>query len=163
MDSHPGLLQKAYGIFERAADLLQSPFLLVIRLYWGWQLAQSGWGKLTHIANVVEYFVSLNLPMPAVFARAVASLELLGGILLFLGLFSRPISLVLTGNMLGAYITADSEAWHSFLTDEPGKFFAADPFPYLLVSLLVLVFGAGKLSLDEVIATVLKKRAAART
>jgi len=25
---------------------LQSPFLLLVRLYFGWQLAQSGWGKL---------------------------------------------------------------------------------------------------------------------
>jgi putative oxidoreductase len=151
-------VKKAYRLFERAAELLQSPFLLAIRAYWGWQLAQSGWGKLNHIANVVNYFTTLNLPNPAVFARAVSLLELVGGALLLLGLASRPIALVLTGNMLGAYITADSEAWHSFFTEDSGKFFAADPFPYLLVSLLVLVFGPGFLSLDTLIARMWKKR-----
>jgi len=158
MNSVTSLLKKANGLFDRAMDLLQSPFLLAIRWYWGWQLAQSGWGKLHNIARVVEFFTSLNLPNPAVFARAVSLLELVGGSLLLLGLFSRPIALILTGNMLGAYITADSEAWHSFFTEDSGKFFAADPFPYLLVSLLVLVFGPGLLSLDTLIARIWGKR-----
>jgi len=43
---------------------LQSPFRLFVRLYWGWQLAQSGWGKLHHLPNVTEFFASLGLPMP---------------------------------------------------------------------------------------------------
>jgi putative oxidoreductase len=162
MDGKPGFFKKSYGMFVQGADLLQSPFLLAIRVFWGWQLARSGWGKLTHINNVVEYFTSLNLPAPPLFARAVSTLELVGGALLLLGLFSRPIALILTGNMLGAYITADSEAWHSFFTDDSGKFFAADPFPYLLVSVLVLVFGPGKLCLDEVISRLLARRAVAR-
>lgn len=146
------LLKKCYGLFARLADLLQSPLLLAIRAFWGWQLAVSGWGKLTHIDKVVEFFGSLNLPAPPLFARAVSTLELVGGALLLLGLFSRPIALVLTGNMIGAYVTADAEAWHTFFTDDSGKFFAADPFPYLMVSVLVLVFGPGKLCVDELIA-----------
>jgi putative oxidoreductase len=159
MNGIMSLLTKAYGIFKRGMELLQAPFLLAIRAFWGWQLAQSGWGKLNHIANVVSYFTELNLPTPALFARAVSVLELVGGALLLLGLFSRPIALILTGNMLGAYITADSEAWHSFFTEDSGKFFAADPFPYLMVSILVLVFGPGLLSLDTVVGRIWKKRA----
>ena len=34
------------SIFDRSFSFLQSPFLLAVRLYWGWQFAQTGWGKL---------------------------------------------------------------------------------------------------------------------
>ena len=44
-------------------DYLRSPFLLFVRLYWGIQLMQSGWGKLHNLDKVTEYFTSLNLPM----------------------------------------------------------------------------------------------------
>jgi len=165
--------KKCYAFFVKGADLLQSPLLLAIRVFWGWQLAVSGWGKLTHIDKVVGFFGSLNLPAPPLFARAVSLLELAGGALLLLGLLSRPIALILVGNMIGAYVTADPEAWHSFFHDDSGqfsffggdtgKFFAADPFPYLVVSLLVLVFGPGKLCVDELLARAMAKREAART
>ena len=162
MDGNTGIIRKAWGLFHQGADLLQSPLLLAIRAFWGWQLAVSGWGKLHHLDKVVEYFGSLNLPAPPLFARAVSTLELAGGTLLLLGLLSRPIALILTGNMIGAYITADSEAWHSFFAEDAGPFFAATPFPFLMVSALVLVFGPGKFSLDELIARLLAKRAASQ-
>jgi len=38
-----------YKRFFAAFDYLQSPFLLLVRLYWGWQLIQSGWGKLHNL------------------------------------------------------------------------------------------------------------------
>ena len=40
-------LRSLYRLFSRLSSKLQSPFLLAVRLYWGWQFAQSGWGKLT--------------------------------------------------------------------------------------------------------------------
>ncbi|HUK52108.1 MAG TPA: DoxX family protein [Candidatus Binatia bacterium] len=162
MESDSGFLKRSYARFTWCLDLLQSPFLLAVRVFWGWQLAVSGWGKLHHLGMVVDYFTSLNLPAPPLFARAVSTLELVGGALLLLGLFSRPISLILTGNMIGAYITADTDAWHSFFAEDAGPFFAATPFPFLMVSLLVLVFGPGKFCVDELLARFLAKRAAAR-
>lgn len=126
---------------------LQSPLLLAVRLYWGWQLAQSGWGKLHNLERVTEFFTSLNLPMPAQTAVFISCLEFFGGILLALGLFSRIISLALTVNLIMAYVTADHEALFSIFSD-PDKFMAAAPFTFLCASLVVLVFGAGKLSVD---------------
>jgi putative oxidoreductase len=52
--------------------------------------------------------------------------------------------------MIVAYVTADREAFTSFFS-ESGKFFGADPFPFLLVSLLILIFGPGKFSVDTLI------------
>ena len=75
--------------FFGLAPYLQSPFLLLLRLYWGWQLVQSGWGKLHHLSNVGEYFATLGLPMPAQMAVFIACVEFFGGIFLALGLASR--------------------------------------------------------------------------
>ncbi len=137
--------------FFALVSYLQSPFLLFVRLYWGWQLAQSGWGKLHHLPNVTEFFGSLGLPMPAQMAVFIACVEFFGGIFLALGLCSRITSLVLTVNLTTAYVLGDREALLSFFSD-PDKFIAAAPFAFLIVSLIVLVFGAGRISVDTVLA-----------
>src|SRR3974390_830093 len=141
---------RGYRLYIQAADSLRSPFLLVVRLYWGWQLMQSGWGKLHNIGGVTEFFTSLGLPAPHFTAIAISSLELFGGALLALGLGSRLIGLVLSVNMLMAYITADREALMSVFSD-PGKFYNADPFTFLMASLLVFILGAGSFSVDYLI------------
>jgi putative oxidoreductase len=146
--------QQWHGRAVALLSYLQSPFLLLIRLYWGWQLAQSGWGKLHHLSNVAEYFGTLGLPMPAWMAVFIACVELFGGIFLALGLASRLTALVLTINLTMAYILGDREALFSFLSD-PDKFAAAAPFVFLFVSLIVLIFGPGKLALDTALAAFL--------
>lgn len=140
-------LRHLYRRVFSAADYLQSPFLLCIRLYWGWQLVQSGWGKLHHLDKVTEFFASLGLPMPAQTAVFISCVELFGGIFLALGLLSRLTALVLTVNLIVAYITADREALLSIFSD-PDKFYAAAPYTFLVASLIVLIFGAGLFSLD---------------
>jgi putative oxidoreductase len=138
--------------FFGLVSYLQSPFLLFVRFYWGWQLAQNGWGKLHHLSNVGEYFGTLGLPMPAQMAVFIACVEFFGGIFLALGLASRITALVLTVNLTMAYVIGDREALLSFFSD-PDKFIAAAPFAFLLVSLIVLIFGAGKVCLDTAIAS----------
>ncbi len=136
--------------FFTCVSYLQSPFLLLVRLYWGWQLAQSGWGKLHHLSNVGEYFATLGLPMPAQMAVFIACVEFFGGIFLAVGLASRITGLVLTVNLTMAYVIGDREALLSFFSD-PDKFVAAAPFAFLMVALIVLIFGAGRISADTVI------------
>src|SRR6201998_2013947 len=133
--------------FFALVSYLQSPFLLLVRLYWGWQLAQSGWGKLHHLGHVTEFFASLGLPMPAQTAVFIACVEFFGGIFLALGLFSRMTALVLTINLITAYVTADREALFSVFSD-PDKFYAAAPYTFLIASLIVLIFGPGKFCVD---------------
>ena len=148
------LFIQAKHLHDRFFDLvshLKSPFLLFVRVYWGWQLAQSGWGKLHHLANVTEFFTSLSLPFPAQTALAISCLEFFGGIFFALGLFSRLTALVLTVNMVVAYITADREALLSIFSN-PDKFYAAAPYTFLVASLIVLIFGAGKIAVDALLA-----------
>lgn len=140
-------VEKLYRLLIRAASGLQSPFLLAVRLYWGWQFAQDGWGKLNNLGKVTDFFSSLGLPAPGLTAAFIGGLELVGGILLALGLGSRLIALLLTGNMLMAYITADREALFSVFSD-PDKFYGASPYTYLFASVIVLIFGPGSFSVD---------------
>src|SRR5216683_1842321 len=110
-------LRRFYKGFFAGVDYLRSPFLLAVRLYWGWQLVQSGWGKLHHLDKVTEYFASLNLPMPGRMAVAISCVELFGGIFLALGLLSRLTALVLTVNLIMAYVIGDREALFSIFSD----------------------------------------------
>src|ERR1700741_1776418 len=138
--------------FFGLVSYLQSPFLLFVRLYWGWQLAQSGWGKLHHLSNVGEYFGTLGLPMPSQMAVFIACVEFFGGIFLALGLASRITALVLTVNLTMAYVIGDREALLSFFSD-PDKFIAAAPFAFLMVALIVLIFVPGRITVDRAIAS----------
>jgi putative oxidoreductase len=150
-------IQQLHDRFFRLVNHLESPFLLFVRLYWGWQLAQSGWGKLHNLANVTSFFTSLNLPYPAETAVFISCVEFFGGILLALGLLSRMTALVLTINMAVAYVTADREALLSFFSD-PDKFYAAAPYTFLVASVIILLFGPGKLALDALIRRLLETR-----
>lgn len=135
---------------DTVASFFQSPLLLVIRLYWGISFAMTGWGKLMHLDKTAGYFESLNIPMPKLNAIMAGSTECFGGALLALGLFARPASVPLIGTMLVAYWTADREALMA-ITSDPDKFVTAAPFLFLLASLIVLVFGPGKLSVDTLL------------
>jgi len=143
-------IRKLHAWFVKVASSLQSPFLLVVRLYWGWQLATNGWGKLHNLPRVTEFFASLGLPAPGPTAAFVATVEFVGGILLAIGLLSRIASLAITIDMITAYVTADRAALLSFFS-EPGKFYVADPYTFLFAGLLILIFGPGKLSVDTLL------------
>jgi putative oxidoreductase len=141
---------RLYDGFVKAVSSLQSPFLLLVRVYWGWQLSQNGWAKLHNLPHVTEFFSSLGLPAPHATATFVSSFEFVCGILLALGLLSRIAALGLTIDMLTAYWTADHVALLSFISD-PDKFQNAASFIYLFVGLLILIFGPGKISLDHLL------------
>ncbi len=141
------LLAKLDGL----AATLQSPLLLVIRLYWGVSFAQTGWGKLMNLDRTAEFFGGLGLPLPKLNALLAGATECGGGLLLALGLFARPVAVPLAFTMLVAYTTADREALLA-ITSDPEQFLGAAPFLFLLAALLVLAFGPGKLSLDHLLA-----------
>src|SRR5579863_1965118 len=139
--------EKYYRLLNRASSSLQSPFMLAVRLYWGWQFMQTGWGKLTNIGKVIHFFTDLGIPAPALNGYFVSGLEFGGGLLLVLGLGSRLIALPLVIDMMVAYILADREALFSIFSD-PDKFTGAAPYTFLVASLIVLIFGPGKASVD---------------
>jgi putative oxidoreductase len=149
------LLTVAYGRFASIAGGLQSPLLLAIRLYWGWQFAQDGWGKLTHLDRVAQFFASLNLPAPGATALAVATIEFGGGLLFASGIGSRLVSLVLFVNMTVACLSVpDDRINFSHILSNPGDFYGASPYTYWFAALLILILGPGLFAVD----TLLRRR-----
>jgi putative oxidoreductase len=149
-------IRRMHGGFVKAVSNLESPFLLIVRLYWGWQFAQTGWGKLHSLGQVMQFFSSLGIPAPGPTAVFVAIFEFVGGILLMMGLFSRITALGIVIDMAVAYLTADRESLVAFFS-APDKFYGAAPFIFLFVGLIILIFGPGKLSLDALLDRALGK------
>ena len=138
------------ALAERTFAPVGNVVLLVLRLVWGWQFLTTGLGKLQNHARVTEFFSSLGIPAPGANAWFVGGLEMAGGALLLLGLFSRPVALLLTGNMFVAYWSADRPALLGVFHDLDA-FLKADPFWFLFVSVVVLTLGPGAISVDRLL------------
>ena len=147
-----------YNLWVKAISCLQSPLLLVIRLYWGWQFFQTGKGKLMNLDRTAGFFQSLNIPHPHLNAVMAGCTECFGGLCLLLGLGSRILTIPLIFTMSIAYLTAESDALHAIFSD-PDKFVSAAPFEFMLAAIIVLIFGPGKFSLDWLLARTLSPKA----
>ncbi len=139
---------------------LQHPLLLLVRLYWGYDFFQTGLGKLNNLDRTTEFFASLDIPFPSINAVAAGSTEMICGVLIMIGLASRYASLPLIVILSAAYATDDYEALSNIFHDVE-SFVDATPFRHLLASLIVLVFGAGKISIDAFISRYFRKSGAA--
>jgi putative oxidoreductase len=150
------LLDLFAAVYEAAClvlNSLRSPLLLAIRLYWGWQFATDGWGKLTHLDRVTQFFTTLGLPAPGATALMVGLIEFGGGILFAAGIASRLVSLVLFVNMTMAYLSvSDDRTNFSHIFSKPEDFYGASPYTYWFAALLILILGPGLFALDTLIA-----------
>jgi putative oxidoreductase len=134
------------ALYEKLVSLLSplkgSP-ALAARLVVGWVFIISGWGKLHHLEKVVEYFQSLGIPAAGLQAPFVACVEFIGGLALVAGLGTRLASLMLSGTMVVALITAKKDEITG-LTD----LFGLAEFLYLVFFFWLIVEGAGRFSVD---------------
>lgn len=156
------LVLKVNKLIVNSGDFFQILLLLFFRLNWGWQFFQTGQGKLMNHSQIVDFFTSLNLPMPDLTAWFVSGVECFGGLLLLAGLLTRPVGLVLSVNMIVAYLSVDDDrakVFNFFKDQDP--FFQADPFFFMLAGMLAFSFGGGPVSLDALIQKLMAKRSSA--
>lgn len=140
---------KFYSLFIRCGSNLQSLFLLYMRLTWGHQFFLFGLQKLGDIDKTAAFFQSLHIPSPLFHAYFVGGVECVGGFLLVIGLASRLIALPLTVILLVALNTAhaqDISNLHFFF--EPLLLVKQPPYPFLITTLLMFIFGPGRISFD---------------
>ncbi|HUJ10741.1 MAG TPA: DoxX family protein [Verrucomicrobiae bacterium] len=150
-------MSKLYRLYVKLISSLQSPFLLIIRLYWGWQFFLTGKGKLTHLDKVAGFFANLHIPFPKFNAALTGSVECTCGLLLLLGLGSRIATVPLLVVLIVAYLTADfDKVQHIF--SNPDGFLSATPFLFMLAVVIVLIFGPGTFSLDALVAKMRGKK-----
>lgn len=157
------LYEKGVSIFEKAQDFP----LLFLRLILAYTYYGPATSKLSNIEATATFFDSLGIPLPMLSTYLAAGTELLGTILLTLGLLTRFISVPLLFVMFVAIATVHgSNGFHVIL---PGSGWE-DPIingeavkgtvvilqngyemvMYYIAMLLVLMSkGAGRLSLDH--------------
>ena len=152
------LVEKFYRWLIAFGSALQSPVLLAIRLFWGWQFFLTGKGKLADLSKPAQFFESLGIPFPHAQATLAGSVECFGGLLLLVGLASRLISLPLMILLTVAYLTADIDRVRAIFSD-PDKFVTADEFLFLFAVVIIFVFGPGAFSLDALIGRFFKRSA----
>lgn len=79
---------------------------LTLRLYLAPVLIQAGYNKISHFSDTAAWFGNpdwgLGLPMPEVMAALASGTELIGGILLLLGLGTRLVAIPMMVTMLVA-------------------------------------------------------------
>ena len=150
---------RLYRRLDPVFGCAQMGFLLAVRLYWGIQFVQDGYGKLTHLDRVGHFFASLNLPAPAATALFVALVEFVGGILFGLGLGTRLVSLVLFVNMTMAYLSVPEDRVNfSHILSNPSDFYNATPYTYWFAALLILIFGPGRIAMDTLLRRAFENR-----
>ena len=149
-------INRINGLTLQVTDKLGSIAPLATRIVIGLAFYQAGSGKFRHFENVIGFFQGIGIPFPAFNAGLVASMETVGGIMLILGLFTRFFASGLSITMVVALLTADKAdflaSWGSAAESSPTDITA---FIFLLFLLWLIVYGAGKLSLDALLRRVL--------
>lgn len=123
------------------------------RVVVGVVFVQSGWGKLTDIDTVIEFFTSLGLPVPAFQAYLASTSELVCGALLLLGLATRFAVVPLIVTMVVAIRTA---LWDQ--VDGVASLFTMIEGLYIVLFVWLGVAGPGPLSLDALLARLAVRR-----
>ncbi len=119
---------------------------LGVRLVLVYGFAMPALLKINNLEETVIWFESLSIPLPMIAAYLVSTIESIGIVLMFLGLLTRYISVLLSFIMLGAIFFV--HASNGFSVANNG---IEIPLYYLLFLILLASFGAGKYSLDRVV------------
>jgi putative oxidoreductase len=141
-------LTNLYKLLIRFGVILAPIVLLLIRLSWGWELYESGHGHLQNVDEMIAKFTGWGIPHPRVNLYISAYTEMIGGILIMAGLGARLISIPIFFNFCVAYLTASRVTVLSFFRQDPSNFIDDSAFPFLMMSLTILAFGPGILSID---------------
>jgi putative oxidoreductase len=137
-------VEKSMGIFQSASDQWTARMLSVLRVFVALLFIQHGMQKLVG-------YPPPAMPMPPfhLFSQlgAAAVLEVFGGLLLLIGLFTRPIAFLLSGEMAVAYfqVHAPRGFWPVLNQGEPAAMFC-------FVFLYFAFASGGAWSIDALIA-----------
>ncbi len=117
---------------------------LVLRLAVGVVFVAHGWQKWGGLTQFGGFLDSLGVPVPGFFAVVVMLVELVGGAMLIVGLFTHWAAKLLAINMLAAFFLVHATK---------GVFVENGGYELVLMlfaaSVAVMILGAGKWSLDE--------------
>jgi len=125
--------------------------LAALRLITSYLYMQHGTAKLLHVPRL-PMFDQLAVLSPIGFAGI---LEIVGSLLILLGLFTRPVAFILSGEMAVAYFTVHARQGNFFM---PALNQGELAVLYCFIFLFLAVAGGGSWSVDALLA---RKRAGA--
>lgn len=140
------MLKDIYLKFTDFSESLSAISLFIARILIAYGFYEPAMGKWSNIQGVAGWFESMGIPMPLLNAYLAATTELLGVVLLALGLFTRLISIPLIGIMIVAIVTVHLS--NGFSAGDNGF---EIPLYYMVFLLIFLSHGAGKLSIDNIL------------
>jgi len=114
-----------------------------VRVVMGLVFLTAGWSKVAAgLGAVASNFAKMGMPLPGVTGPYIALLELIGGVLLFVGVAGRWLGLLFAVEFVVA----------AFLVKLPTAGWAGARLDLMLLAGAVLLFfaGSGRLSVDEV-------------
>jgi putative oxidoreductase len=138
----------------------QSLALLVMRVSFGLALWFSGYSHLHNYDMMVKRFTDWGVPLPGLNVYISGCTEAGGGLLLLFGIATRLISIPLFFNFIVAYVTASRNKLVQMIAG-PGHWEGVadvvndDAMPFLVMSLIAMAFGPGKISVDYIIKRIL--------
>jgi putative oxidoreductase len=154
------LIHTLHGRVRTLAGRLAFLAPALIRVTVGAVFIQTGWGHLTHLAETVAAFRDdFGVPFPELSARVASLTELVGGILILLGLGARLAALPMAFTMLVAIATAKRAQLEGFGLDGLTTLLGFEEWSYLVMFLVIALGGPGALSLD---ALIVRKRLASQ-
>ena len=124
--------------------IVQDAGLLLARLAVGLVLVAHGWARYQHgMQAQIDYLTSAHVPAPMVYAWGALVVELVGGVLVVLGLATR---------MVGGVLVTENVLIIVWLRFSNGLLLNGRGYEYNLIlaalTLLFVCFGAGRASLD---------------
>jgi putative oxidoreductase len=103
----------------------------------------SGVGKIANPAATLGYINAMGLPFPELALAGAVGVEVLGGLLLVAGLYTRPVALA-----LAAFSVVTGLVFHSAIADQNQMIHLMKNLAMAGGLLQIAAFGAGSLSLD---------------
>jgi len=125
---------------------------LAARIVVGWVFLWTGWTKLHILPRMIENFRGWGIPAPEILTPLASGMELVGGVLLLVGLLTRFISVPMMIIMLVAIVSAkwaDVDSLETLLGFEEVSYFVL--FAWLGIA------GPGPVSLDHLVLKAMRK------
>jgi len=119
---------------------------LLVRIYFGYFWAETGWGKIHNLNAFAQRFIGWGVPYPHISAALSGYTEFIGGILLMLGLFTRLVSIPLMFNMFVALVKVKMKEVTGI-----DDFAEMDEALYMFILFWLMMAGPGRISIDHLI------------
>jgi putative oxidoreductase len=135
-------------MFAIGAERFRNEVILTARILLVALFVIFGWSKLTDYSGTVSYMAMTGAPAPQISAAIAILIEFFVGIAILVGIFTRPLALV-----MAIYTLATAFIGHHYWTMSGAEQLANETNFYKNVSimagfLLLYITGAGKYSLD---------------